>query len=101
MNPAPFYAGALFLFGIVTGLHYFYLQTPMGPGFLAGALLFLIVLLCTGTGRITLRLFGTYELSQSEKTLIGCTLGLGILTQALFLLGMFGILKLWAVLALL
>ncbi|MEK7656149.1 MAG: phospholipid carrier-dependent glycosyltransferase [Elusimicrobiota bacterium] len=65
------------------------------PGITATALLALVLASATGTGRLLLKAFGAREMSESEKTLIGATLGLGALSQAVFLLGMAGFLRPW------
>lgn len=65
------------------------------PGITATALLALVLASATGTGRLLLKAFGAREMSESEKTLIGATLGLGALSQAVFLLGMAGLLRTW------
>lgn len=61
----------------------------------------LVFFTVAGCGRLLLRRFEVRGLSESEKTLVGATLGLGLLTQGLFLLGAVGLLKPWAVIALL
>ena len=66
------------------------------PGLLAVSLLAVVFLAVTGAGRIALQAFGVRDLSSSEKTLIGATLGLGVLSQAVLVLGLFGGLKPWA-----
>lgn len=71
------------------------------PGLVATALLALVFFTAAGCGRLLLRRFEMRGLSESERTLVGATLGLGLLTQALFLLGAIGLLKSWAVIALL
>ncbi|TBR22515.1 hypothetical protein EPO15_07940 [bacterium] len=71
------------------------------PGLVATALLALVSFTVAGCGRLLLRRFVVAGLSESERTLVGATLGLGLLTQGLFLLGAAGLLKPWAVIALL
>lgn len=92
--PAIF-AGALLLFSFYLGLSYF--SGIVIGGLLSLALLLLVVFTASGCGRILLRLFSVQGLSESEKTLIGTTLGVGLLSQAMFLLGLAGGLKTWAV----
>ncbi|MBI4423880.1 MAG: glycosyltransferase family 39 protein [Elusimicrobia bacterium] len=72
------------------------------PGQMAAAVsglapLALILLTCAGFGRLLLKAFVRSHLSGSERTLIGCTLGLGALSQGMFLLGALGLLRPWAV----
>jgi len=69
-------------------------------GVFAVALLVFILLTVTGGGRIALRCFGAGDLSESEKTLIGATLGIGLLSQCVFLLGILGWLHPWTLTAL-
>lgn len=67
------------------------------PGMLAASLLVLVLAAAAGSGRILLRAFGARDLSESEKTLIGATLGLGVLSQAMLVLGAVGAFRTWAV----
>ena len=69
----------------------------MLPGFMGLALLGFLFLTVAGCGRLLLRVLGVAGLSESERTLIGATLGLGLLSQGIFLLGALGWLKAWAV----
>ncbi|MBI3299981.1 MAG: phospholipid carrier-dependent glycosyltransferase [Elusimicrobia bacterium] len=71
------------------------------PGLVASILLALVFFTAAGGGRLLLRRFEMRGLSESERTLVGATLGLGLLTQGLFLLAAVGLLKSWAVIALL
>ena len=71
------------------------------PGLIASVKFVLVTLICTSFGRLTLRLFKTLEMSESEKTLIGGTLGLGILAGGMLLLGAVGYMCLWAAVLLL
>ncbi|MFA5140236.1 MAG: phospholipid carrier-dependent glycosyltransferase [Elusimicrobiota bacterium] len=73
----------------------------MLPGFMGLALLGFIFLTAAGCGRLLLRVLNVGGLSESERTLIGATLGLGLLSQGMFLLGVLGGMKAWAVSALL
>lgn len=99
MIPATAYAAALLCFAVVQAVSYF--LPVLAPALEASALLFVVLLLCTGTGRLAVRRLGLTELSESEKTLIGCTLGLGLLSQGIFLLGALGLLGMWTVIGLL
>jgi hypothetical protein len=92
--PAIF-AGAVLLFSFYLSLSYF--SGILIGGLLSSALLLLVVFTASGCGRILLRLFAVQDLSESEKTLIGTTLGVGLLSQAMLLLGLAGGLKTWAV----
>ncbi len=67
------------------------------PGVLAAALLLFLLLTVTGCGRILLRSFRVRGLTEPEKTIVGATLGLGLLSQGLFLLAVIGWLKTWSV----
>lgn len=78
-----------------------YFRGAAAAGALSAALLALILFTASCCGRILLRFFRIRGISESEKTLIGATLGLGLLSQAIFLLGLAGLLKAWAVSALL
>lgn len=71
------------------------------PGLVATSLLTLVFFTVSGCGRLLLRRFEVRGLSESERTLVGATLGVGLLTQGLFLLGAAGLLKPWAVILLL
>ncbi len=64
-------------------------------------LLFLTTLLATGSGRALVGRIGLSELSESQKTLIGATLGLGLLALGTLALGALGLFKPWAASALL
>lgn len=64
-------------------------------------LLVLTTLLATGSGRALAARLGLSELSESQKTLIGATLGLGLLALGTFALGALGLFKPWAASALL
>ncbi len=64
-------------------------------------LLFLTALLATGSGRALAGTLGLTDLSESQKTLIGATLGLGLLALGTFALGAAGLFKPWAASALL
>jgi hypothetical protein len=64
-------------------------------------LLLLTTLLATGSGRVLVGRFGLSDLSESQKTLIGATLGLGLLSLGTLALGALGLFKPWAASALL
>ncbi|MBI5595558.1 MAG: phospholipid carrier-dependent glycosyltransferase [Elusimicrobia bacterium] len=93
---AACFAGAL---GLHVCLQAFSLA--LAPGLVATALLVLVSFTVAGCGRLLLRRFEVRGLSESERTLVGATLGLGLLTQGLFMLGAVGLLRGWAVIALL
>ncbi|HBL17909.1 MAG: hypothetical protein A2X36_17390 [Elusimicrobia bacterium GWA2_69_24] len=84
-----------FLFALHLALRYF--SGTLGAGLAASALLAFILLTVSGCGRLLLRSFGVGGMTESEKTLIGATLGLGLLSVGLFLLGLVGGLRPWAV----
>jgi hypothetical protein len=93
------YAGAIAVFAVWLLLHFF--GPALAPGALASALLAVVFIAAAGSGRVLLKAFGASEISESEKTLVGATLGLGLLSQAVFLLGVLGLLKTWAAVLLL
>ncbi len=93
------FAGLAALLGAHAALQSF--SAALGPGLLAAVLLAVILFTAGGCGRLLLRRFEVRGLSESERTLVGATLGLGLLTQGLFLLGVVGLLRPWAVIALL
>lgn len=82
---------ALFLFG-----GYF------GPAYRSGLVslvqLALVLLLSTGAGRVMLRWLGVADVSESQRTLVGATLGLGALSLCAFALCAAHILYLWTAL---
>jgi hypothetical protein len=59
-------------------------------------LLVLTVLLATGSGRVLAGKLGLSDMSESQKTLTGATLGLGMLALGGFFLGALGLFKPWA-----
>ena len=67
------------------------------PGVMAAALLIFLLLTVTGCGRILLRSFSVRGLTEPEKTIVGATLGLALLSQGLFALAVAGWLKTWSV----
>jgi len=95
----PWVCGLAALFSVHLALRYF--GGIAAPGLIAAALLVLVLLTITGCGRLLLRSFGIRGTTESEKTLLGATLGLGLLSQAVFLLAALGILRTWTVSALL
>lgn len=89
------FAWLLLLFSAHILLNYF--SGALMAGLLSTALLALSFLTAAGCGRILLRYFRISGVSESEKTLIGATLGLGLLSQGVMALGLLGALKPWAV----
>jgi len=87
------------LFSLHAGLLYF--SQAVIAGTISTFLFIFIFLTIAGCGRMAFRMFDVRQSSESEKTLIGATLGLGILSQCIFLLGMVGLLKVWAITGLL
>ena len=77
-------AFATLVFAIYTFAFYF-LQ-PFLPGLWSLLVLFFIFLAATGIGRMIVGLLGFSDVSQSQKTLIGATLGLGILSLGILFL---------------
>lgn len=74
-----------------------YFWAPMRGGLLASLQLGLIALIATGSGRVLSRILRLSDLSESQRTLIGATLGLGVLSLAIFLLCALGKLSLGTV----
>ena len=72
------------------------LWVALRPGFVPLVLLALTVLLATGSGRVLAGKLDLTDVSESQKTLCGATLGLGLLALGGFLLGVFGLFKPWA-----
>ncbi|MFH2202547.1 MAG: phospholipid carrier-dependent glycosyltransferase [Elusimicrobiota bacterium] len=89
------FAGFILLLAVHLCLSYF--SGAVAGGLISAAMFALVFLTAAAGGRILLRLFAVRGISESEKTLIGATLGLGLLTQAMLLIGMAGVLKPWAV----
>lgn len=89
-------AGLTLLFALYTAADTF--LAALLPGALALAQLALVALTAAGCGRLLLRLMGLSDLSDSQRTLIGATAGLGFLCLLLFGLAAAGLLKGWAVL---
>lgn len=77
------------------------LWVALRPGFVPLVLLALTVLLATGSGRTLVGWLDPGDMSESQKTLAGATLGLGLLALGGFLLGAAGLFKPWAASALL
>ena len=77
------------------------LWVALRPGFIPFVLLVLTVLLATGSGRALVGKLGLGDMSESQKTLCGATLGLGLLALGGFFLGAAGLFKPWAASALL
>lgn len=78
--------GLLFALGAAAG----FLPDSARSGLLASGQLFVLALTAAGAGRRLWRVLGPSELAESEKTLIGATLGLGILSLGTSLLGCLG-----------
>lgn len=91
----PAAAGFVLLLGLHVALRYF--AAAWAGGVFAAALLAVALLTAAACGRMLLRAFGVRGASESERSLLGATLGLGLLSQGLFLLGLAGWLKAWAV----
>jgi hypothetical protein len=67
-----------------TAVSYFW--APLRGGLLASLQLGLIALIATGSGRVLSRILRLSDLSESQRTLIGATLGLGVLSLSTFCL---------------
>lgn len=92
---APACAAFILLLGLHVALRYF--AAAWLGGLLSTALLAVSLLTAAACGRMLLRAFGVRGASESERSLLGATLGLGLLSQGLLLLGLLGALKTWAV----
>jgi hypothetical protein len=77
-------AGATFLYAIFLFGRYF--GPAYQPGIVAALQLAVILLLATGAGRMLLGWLGVVDVSESQRTLIGATLGLGALSLGGFAL---------------
>lgn len=77
------------------------LWVALRPGLVPFVLLVLTILLATGSGRALVAMLGLGDMSESQKTLAGATLGLGMLALGGFMLGALGLFKPWAASALL
>ncbi|MCR4294439.1 MAG: hypothetical protein NUW21_02820, partial [Elusimicrobia bacterium] len=77
------------------------LWVALRPGFVPLILLALTILLATGSGRTLVGKLDLGDMSESQKTLAGATLGLGLLALGGFFLGALGLFKPWAASALL
>lgn len=72
------------------------LLVALRPGAVPFVLLFLTILLATGSGRALAGRLGLADMSESQKTLAGATLGMGMLSLGGFALGAAGLYKPWA-----
>jgi hypothetical protein len=89
----PTWLACIVLFGALsTATSYFW--QPMRGGLLASLQLALIALIATGSGRVLLRILRLTDISESQRTLIGATMGLGILVAGMFSLAALGKLSL-------
>jgi hypothetical protein len=77
------------------------LWPALRPGFFPFALLFFTVLLAAGSGRALAARLGLTDAGEAQRTLIGATLGLGMLALGGFALGAAGLYRPWAASALL
>lgn len=74
---------------------------PCLDGITALVKLAVVFLIATGCGRVGLRRLGLSDISDSQKTLLGATLGLGMLSLAVFGLAAAGALNEWSLAGLL
>ncbi len=91
------FLGAAFLtffFTVYTFCSYF--LPAFLTGFLSFAELLIILLAASGVGRLMVAGLGFSDISSSQKTLIGATLGLGLLSLGVFFLAVFHILNFFA-----
>ena len=77
------------------------LFVALRPGAVPFVLLVFTILLSPGSGRALVGRLGLSDMSESQKTLAGMTLGLGMLSLGGFFLGAAGLYKPWAASALL
>ncbi|MBI4376030.1 MAG: phospholipid carrier-dependent glycosyltransferase [Elusimicrobia bacterium] len=92
---APWYAFATLLFALLTAGSYF--SELIQQGLKATIQLALLILIATGSGRVLLRVLGLSDISESQKTLIGATVGFGLLSLGTFSLAAAGWLNAWSV----
>lgn len=92
-------AGATFAFGLFIWAGYF--LPAYAHGLAALALLCVLLLTAAGSGRVMLSLLRLSDLSESQKTMAGTTLGLGVLSLGTFLITAAGQLGLISVLGML
>lgn len=88
---APIYSFALL--ALALHLVWAHFAPVLAGGLLATALLAVTTLTCTGIGRLLLKAFVGTHLSESERTLVGGTLGLGLLSQLMLGLAAVGALR--------
>ncbi len=72
------------------------LWVALRPGCVPFVLLVLTTLLATGSGRVLIGKLGLSDMSESQKTLAGATVGLGLLSFGGFFLGVLGLFQPWA-----
>lgn len=77
------------------------LWVVLRPGLIPLVLLMLTTMLATGSGRALVGRLGVGDMSESQKTLAGATLGLGMLALGGLFLGAAGLFQPWAASALL
>ncbi len=77
-------AGLTLAFALFTAASYFW--QPCRAGLMALLQLCVLVLIATGSGRVLLQILGFTDISDSQKTLIGCTMGLGLFSLGCFAL---------------
>ncbi|MBI5630298.1 MAG: hypothetical protein HY921_05385 [Elusimicrobia bacterium] len=98
-RPSGFAAAASLLLAVTTVARY------CGPaaeeGLWATLLFSLVALTAAGSGRVFAGFLNLADVSDSQKTLIGASLGLGVLSLGSFMLAACGLLNLWAVILLL
>ncbi|HVC08721.1 MAG TPA: phospholipid carrier-dependent glycosyltransferase [Elusimicrobiota bacterium] len=70
---------------------------PFYGAALAGVEISVFALIATGAGRFILSGLGLSDISESQRTLIGATLGLGVLSLSIFALAAGHLLRGWAV----
>lgn len=92
---AAAYSAGLLLFGAAVTWSYF--STTLQAGLLATALLAGFAALAAGAGRTVLARLSLGELGALERSVIGASLGLGILSTLIFALAAAGGLRSWAV----
>lgn len=95
--PAGLAAASLF-FAAFSLFDYF--GRPLAGAFSSTLLLTLLCLSAAGSGRLLLVWLGLSDLGDSERTLLGFTLGLGLLALGTFTLAAAGLLRPWSVVGL-
>ncbi|MDD5628109.1 MAG: phospholipid carrier-dependent glycosyltransferase, partial [Elusimicrobia bacterium] len=93
------YAAATAVFGLATAAAFFW--PVAGAGLTAAALLVIIAGVAAGSGRAAAGLLGLRGPEEGAKTVVGMTLGLGLLSLSALALAALGLFRTWTLCALL